>query len=213
MSFRSSRTGPSGGSAGWVGLCISGGLCYAVSMEQESHPTRATAPVPAKKGGPFRPLAAAVLAALMLCACTVAPQSVGHLKRDAWSLEEPRSLIMNFLRFDYQIQPVGDVAGVKGWAYLDTSKAPSWAKWVDSLSFTVYLSDPDGRVVAQDTRSFLPREAKADVGVPFEFSLRPEQWGEKPLFVTFGYRVVLTEGRGVQGGKESFFASEDAITR
>ncbi|MDO9081714.1 MAG: hypothetical protein Q7U56_00360 [Humidesulfovibrio sp.] len=159
------------------------------------------------------PLAVLALAALLLCACAPAPQSVGHLRRDAWSLEEPRSLILNFMRFDYQIQPVGDVAGVKGWAYLDTSKAPQWARWIDSLRFTAYLSDPDGHVVAQDTRSFLPREAKADEGVAFEFSLRPEQWGERPLFVTFGYRVVLTEGRNVQGGKDPFFASEDAITR
>ncbi|MBA4356832.1 MAG: hypothetical protein C0405_03810 [Desulfovibrio sp.] len=159
------------------------------------------------------PLAVLALAALLLCACAPAPQSVGHLRRDAWSLEEPRSLILNFMRFDYQIQPVGDVAGVKGWAYLDTSKAPQWARWIDSLRFTAYLSDPDGHVVAQDTRSFLPREAKADEGVAFEFSLRPEQWGERPLFVTFGYRVVLTEGRNVQGGKGPFFASEDAITR
>lgn len=158
-------------------------------------------------------LAALVLPALLLWACAPAPKSVGHLHRDAWSLEEPRSLIMDYMRFDYQIQPVGNVAGVKGWAYLDTSKVPEWAKWMDSLQLTAYLSDPEGRVVAQDTRSFLPRELKADVGVGFEFNLRPEQWGERPLFVTFGYRIILTEGRGVQGGQDPFFVSEDATTR
>lgn len=160
------------------------------------------------------PLTVLALAALLLWSCAPVPQDVGHLRRDAWSLEEPRSLMVKFMRFDYQIQPLGgDVAGVKGWAYLDTSKVPDWAKWVDSLVLTVYLSDPEGHVMAQDSRSFLPRAAKADEGVPFEFSLRPEQWGKRALFVTFGYRVVLTEGRDVQGGKETFFASEDAITR
>jgi hypothetical protein len=159
------------------------------------------------------PLAILALAVLMLWSCAQAPQSVGHLHRDSWSLEEPRSLVMQFMRFDYEIQPVGDMAGVKGWAYLDASRTPDWAKWIDSLRFTVYLCDPDGRVMAQDTRSFLPREVRPDEGVAFEFSLRPKQWGEKPLFVTFGYRVVLTEGRGAQGGKVPFFASEDAITR
>lgn len=138
--------------------------------------------------------------------------SVGHLRRDAWSLEEARSLQMNFMRFDYHVQPVDDVAGIKGWAYLDTAKVPDWAKWVDSLRFTAYICEADGRVVAQDSRTFLPREARGDVGVAFEFALRPEQWGDKPLFITFGYRLVLTEARGAKAS-DPFFASEDAITR
>jgi len=179
-------------------------------MEQEFHP----AAMPAGRGlRGLLPLAVLALAALMLWSCAPVSQDVGHLRRDPWSLEEPRSLIVKFMRFDYQIQPVGDVAGVRGWAYLDTSKVPGWAKWIDSLTLTVYLSNPEGHVLAQDSRSFLPRAAKADEGVAFEFSLRPEQWGSRPLFVTFGYRVVLTEGRDVAGGKETFFASEDAITR
>lgn len=152
-------------------------------------------------------------ALLLLAACAQAPMSVGHLKRAPWSLDEPRSLSTNFMRFDYQIEPVGGAAGIKGWAYLDTQKVPDWAKWIDSLKFTAYLCDPDGRVLAQDTRTFLPREARADEGIGFEFILRPEVWGTRPLFVTFGYRLMLTEGRDAQGGKAPFFASEDAITR
>lgn len=165
--------------------------------------------------GPMRLAVLALLTlALALWSCAPVSQDVGHLRRDAWSLEEPRSLLVQFMRFDYQVQPVGgDVAGVKGWAYLDTGKVPGWAKWVESLTLTVYLSDPEGHVMAQDSRSFLPRAASSDAGVPFEFSLRPEQWGKRALFVTFGYRLVLTEGRDVQGGKQTFFASEDAITR
>ncbi len=180
-------------------------------MEQKFRPAVTTA------GSRLRgllPLAVLALAVLLLWTCAPAPQTVGHLRRDAWSLEEPRSLIVKFMRFDYQIKPVGgDVAGVSGWAYLDTGKAPDWAKWVESLVLTVYLSDSEGRVIAQDSRSFLPRAASADEGVPFEFSLRPEQWGTRALFVTFGYRVVLTESRDVAGGRQTFFASEDAITR
>jgi hypothetical protein len=184
-------------------------------MEKQVHPAMMR-PAGARAGRGLRGLAALAvlaLAGLTLWSCAPQAQTVGHMRRDAWSLEEPRSLIVKFMRFDYQIQPVGDVAGVKGWAYLDTGKVPDWAKWVDSLVLTVYLSDPEGQVVAQDSRSFLPRAARADEGVSFEFSLRPEQWGNRPLFVTFGYRVVLTEGRDVPGGKETFFASEDAITR
>ena len=153
------------------------------------------------------------LLAALLASCAQAPMNVRHLKRDPWSLEEPHSLQTNFMRFDYQVLPVGDTAGIKGWAYLDTQKLPVWAKWLDSMSFTAYLCDADGRVVAQDTRTFLPREAKADEGVGFEFSLRPSVWGTKPLFIAFGYRLVITEGRDAQGGKGPFFASEDAITR
>ena len=160
------------------------------------------------------PLAVLTLAALLLWTCAPAPQNVGHLRRDAWSLQEPRSLIVKFMRFDYQIKPIGgEVAGVSGWAYLDTGKVPDWARWVESLVLTVYLSDSEGRVVAQNMRSFPARAASADEGVPFDFPLRPEQWGKRALFVTFGYRVVLTEGRDAAGGRQTFFASEDAITR
>jgi len=154
----------------------------------------------------------AVLATL-LWGCAKAQLSVGHLKRDPWSLEEPHSLVTNFMRFDYQVLPVGDTAGIKGWAYLDTRTLPDWAKWVESMRFTAYLCDPEGHVVAQDERTFLPREARADDGIGFEFTLRPEAWGKRPLFIAFGYRLVLTEGRGVQGAKGPFFASEDAISR
>jgi hypothetical protein len=152
-------------------------------------------------------------ATALLWGCAQAPMSVSHLKRDPWSLEEPRSLVTNFMRFDYQVVPVGDVAGIKGWAYLDTAKLPEWVKWADSLSFTAYLCDPDGRVVAKDSRTFLPREARADEGIGFEFTLRPKEWGQRPLFIAFGYRLVLTEGRDGEGGKEPFFVSEEAATR
>lgn len=161
----------------------------------------------------FRAPLLVLLTVLTLAACAHAPQNVGHLRRDAWSLEEPRSLILNFVRFDYQIQPVGDVAGIKGWAYLDTTKVPDWAKWIEALSLTAYICEADGRVLAQDSRTFLPRPAKQDEGVPFEFSLRPEEWGTKPLFVTFGYRIVLTENGEAKGDKPPFFASEDSITK
>lgn len=157
-------------------------------------------------------LAALALLLAVLAGCAAPPMSVGHLKRDEWSLDQARTLQMKFLRFDYQVQPVGDVAGITGWAYLDMAKLPVWVKWLDSLQFTAYICQADGSVVAKDTRTFLPREAKGDVGVPFEFSLRPEVWGDKPLFITFGYRLTLTEGRGLKG-RDPFFASEDATER
>jgi hypothetical protein len=145
--------------------------------------------------------------------CAKAPLSVGHLKRDAWSLEEPHSLKTDFMRFDYQVLPVGDAAGIQGWAYLDTDKVPAWAKWMESVRFTAYLCDPEGRVIAQDSRTFLPREARSDQGIGFEFTLKPQTWGKRPLYIAFGYRLVLTEDRGVQGGREPFFVSEDAMSR
>lgn len=157
--------------------------------------------------------AAVLLLSAVLWGCSAAPMSVGHLKRDPWSLEEPHSLTTNFMRFDYQVVPVGEAAGIKGWAYLDTRKVPAWAVWIESLSFTAYLCEPDGRVIAEDTRTFLPREAKAEEGIGFEFALKPEHWGSKPLFVAFGYRLVITEGRDAKGGRGPFFASEDAMTR
>jgi len=166
-----------------------------------------------RKSLPTALCAVLLLVTALLAACAHPPMTVGHLKRDPWSLEEPHSLQTNFMRFDYQVLPVGDAAGIKGWAYLDTKKLPGWAKWVESVGFTAYLCDPDGHVIAEDTRTFLPREASADEGIGFEFTLRPEAWGKRPLFIAFGYRLVLTEGRDAPSGHEPFFASEDAITR
>lgn len=153
------------------------------------------------------------LLAAALSACAQPPMSAGHLKRDTWSLEEPRSLITNFMRFDYQVLPVGEAAGIKGWAYLDLAKLPPRAKWLESVSLSAYLCDPDGRVIAQDTRSFLPREVRADDGIGFEFTLKPEAWGKKPLFIAFGYRLVLVESREGGPGQNPFFANEDALSR
>lgn len=152
------------------------------------------------------------LSLALLSACAQPPLSAGHLKRDPWSLDEPHSLLTKFMRFDYQVQAVGDAAGIKGWAYLDTTRLPEWARWIESLRFTAYLCDPDGRVIAQDTRTFLPREARADEGIGFEFRLKPEQWGTRPLSISFGYNLVLIEARD-NPGRGPFFASEDAMAR
>jgi len=149
----------------------------------------------------------------LLWGCAQTPLTVRHLPRDPWSLEEPHSLHTRFMRFDYQVLPVGDRAGVKGWAYLDVGKLPPWASWVESVSLSAYLCDPGGHVVAEDSRTFLPREVRADEGIGFEFSLRPETWGKKPLFIAFGYRLVSTEGREAKSGRAPFFASEDAMSR
>jgi len=164
------------------------------------------------------------LSLLALGACAGAPVNVSHMRRDSWSLDEARSLEMNFMRFDYQVMAVGRSAGLKGWAYVNTAKIPPWATWLDSVRLTAYLSDPDGNVLAQDSKSFLPRAVLADEGIPFEFVLSPEMWGQKPPSITFGYKLVLTEGRAepqnsdkadraATRDKPPFFASEDAITR
>ncbi len=155
----------------------------------------------------------ALACAALASGCAKSSMSVAHLKRDSWSLEEPRSLVTNFMRFDYQVLPVGDAAGIKGWAYLDVQKLPEWAKWMESIAFTAYLCDPDGRVMAKDARSFLPREVRAEEGIGFEFSLRPEAWGQRPLFIAFGYSLVFTEGSGTKGGRAPFFVSEEAAAR
>jgi hypothetical protein len=167
------------------------------------------------------PALVAALAALLLAACS--QTSVRHLERNAWELEADRSLAMKFWRFDYRIAPLGDQFAVRGKAVPDTGALPPSVHWIDDLWLAAYLCDARGTVIAQDLRVAEPGPLAPGLGVPFEFTLRPDALpnaGE--LYITFGYRMKLVpEGPGEDEDEprrtfapaEVFFASEGAMTR
>lgn len=149
-----------------------------------------------------------LLTALSGCATV----SVRHLERTPWQTDSPESLQMKFFRFDYTAVPVDDGFGVRGVARLDMDRIPQWAGWMDEVWFEAYMSDRDGEVVARDLRVMVPRPLGQGT-LPFEFILRPESVHEGPLYLSFGYRLVLSESRSEDGGHPPFFASEGAITQ
>ena len=150
-----------------------------------------------------------LLATLCLTA-GCASLSVGHLNRQPWTLDADQSLEMNFWRFRYEILPVGDGFGVRGTALLREDRIPPDMTRVEELWLSTYLSDESGEVLAKDLRVFLPRTLVPGQGVDFEFLLRPEEQASGRLYISFGYRTVLT---GADKSTRPFFASEGAVSR
>ncbi|MBG0775054.1 MAG: hypothetical protein H0S85_01295 [Desulfovibrionaceae bacterium] len=181
-----------------------------------------------------RPLVVVAVLGLALGALLVASGcsqlSVRHLNRNPWVVNTGQTLDMKFWRFDYEAVPFRNSFGVRGVARPRADRLPEWASWVEELWLAAYLSDSQGRVVAKDLLVSLPKPLSPETGVPFEFILEPEDLGDAgPLFLTFGYRMVLTPGAkgpdakpeanakqeaGAKGDKRKvFFANEGALTR
>lgn len=164
-----------------------------------------------------------VLFILLLSGCTY--QSVNHLNKRHWETDQTQNLEMDYFEFEYNSHHQVKQVEVNGTAYPIKNSIPGWAAWIDDIWLAVYLSDDQGRVLAKDINIFAPRQLDYQKGIGFSFLLKPEQMGSPgPVFVTFGYRVVLTPGRNYPGDSpdllseltretEVFFASETALSR
>ena len=164
-----------------------------------------------------------ILFILILSGCTY--QSVNHLSKRHWETDQSQNLEMDYFQFEYNSHPQAKKVEVKGTACLKKDSIPAWAAWIDDIWLAVYLSDDQGRVLAKDINIFAPRKLDYEQGIDFSFLLKPEQMGSPgPVFITFGYRVVLTPGRNYPGKSpdllseitretEVFFASESALSR
>lgn len=143
--------------------------------------------------------------------------SVRHLNRAPWGTGKTQTLEMKFWRFDYKAMPVEDSFGIRGTAFPNSANVPDWPKHIDELWLAVYLSDLTGKVIAKDVHVLLPRPLNRGAGVDFEFLLKPEDLGgTHKLFVTFGYRMVLSDrspGEGEAAAPKVFFAHEGALER
>ncbi len=177
-----------------------------------------------------------VLRAILFCVCSAmllagcAQLNVGHLERKPWRLQQSETLSLKFWRFEYQPLPQEERYSVRGRAYPLVQDLPEWATHVEELWFAVYLNDSQGRVLAKDVQVLPPSDLTPKVieqGLPFEFTLQPEDIGQSgPLYVTFGYRMVLTPpptdaaAQEDQGDKQEseqederiFFANEGALS-
>lgn len=151
----------------------------------------------------------AVLLAMALGGC--GHQSVRHLSRNPWTFDTDQVLNTKFWRFEYEIVPMYDRFGVRGRAFINKKALPENYRWMEDMWFSAYLSDKKGKVLAHDIRVFLPRALDPGQGIDFEFVLKPTSVESGPLFISFGYRMVLTEGRFPKDKSIPFFASETAL--
>jgi len=163
-----------------------------------------------------RPLVLALLAALLLAACSTL--TVRHLARAPWSVAPGQSLTMKYWRFTYDVAQLPGQYGITGRA-LPTVEVPDWVAFASELWFEAYLCDAEGQVLARDSRIFQARPLDRESGVEFEFILKPfpPQGRDAKLFVTFGYSMNAADGsaRDQSGTAPArvFFASESALSR
>ncbi|MFP4070492.1 MAG: hypothetical protein ACLFTB_00440 [Desulfovibrionales bacterium] len=151
-----------------------------------------------------------------------AHQSVRHLNKQPLTGNGTAELTMDYWTFRYTTEQTEKGLLVQGVALPKQDAIPVWAKWIDDLWMEAYLSDDRDHVLARHLRVFSSQQLDYAAGIPFSFTLTPERMGSPgPVFVTFGYRMVLTPAERasrestaeVTGGRDVFFASEGALTR
>ena len=151
--------------------------------------------------------------------------SVGHLQRQPWILNVEQQLEMRFWNFSYVADSFGGQYRIKGRATPKTESLPADLGWIEDLWLAAYLSDDQGRVLAQDLRVYSSVPLDPDQGVAFTFTLRPDRLNRTAsLQITFGYNMTLTPHGHYMAqeapekkreGEQSavFFAHEGALTR
>ena len=135
----------------------------------------------------------AVLGVLLLVACS--GLSIRHLPSNSWKNEPSQTLQMRYFSFQYQVIPMGNELGVVAEAYPVVENIPDWASWYGEIRLSVYISDADGRVLAAQDVDMFPRPLNREGGIPVEVRLDLGTNRYQPLFVSFGYHLVLMDAR------------------
>lgn len=91
---------------------------------------------------------------------------------------------------------------------------PDWIRWVDEFWLTAYISDEYGEVLMENEQPFLPGQFQENAVFHYDFLIDAEAFKQGPVFVSFGYRMLLTESKDKsKNGHRPFFACEGALTR
>ena len=160
------------------------------------------------------------LAVSLFCGC--AYQTVSHLKRNPWQVGQAQSLKMKYLEFHYVCSQETDSLRVEGSALIRQDTVPDWVGHARDVWLGAYLSDRRGSVLAKDLIILNSQKLDMRTGFQFEVQLEPEDMGSPgPLFLTFGYRLVLTADPEAEQAPETasdsdrekavFFASESSL--
>lgn len=160
--------------------------------------------------------------ALMVFMAGCSHLSVRHMEKNPFKLDQTDQLSMRYWNFEYASTVENGNYVVKGVAMPKTGVIPGWAEWLHDFWLSVYLSDDQGKVLAKDLEVFPAQKLDFAQGITFEFVMEPEKMpSSKGIFLTFGYRMSLTEGRfqspdlsrPLTGEQSVFFASEGAVAR
>lgn len=136
---------------------------------------------------------------LLLVGCS--GLSVRHLPSNQWKGEVAQTLPMRYLSFQYQVVPVEDEVGVVAEAFPVVNQLPDWASWYGEIVLSVYVADATGKVLASQEKILVPRPLNREAGLPVEARFELGTGRKQPLFVSFGYRLVLTDAPGPEARK------------
>ncbi len=120
-------------------------------------------------------------------------QTVRHLPSNAWKDETTQVITMRYLSFQYQVAPAGRELQITAEAYPDVLALPDWASWYGEIALNIYLADEDGRVLAQQEQKLGPRPLKRESALPLEARFELGTNRDRPLYVSFGYRLTLMD--------------------
>jgi len=157
---------------------------------------------------------------LLLAGCSYL--SVKHLASNPLRLDKQEELNMRYWNFLYVNEKENHHYLLRGIAFPRQENLPEWGSWIHNLSIAAYLSDELGVVLARDIKAHPTQRLDPENGIPVEFRLEPKRMPEsRDVFVTFGYRMQLTEDscqdpdkkHTPAGDTRVFFASEGALLR
>ncbi|WP_031385680.1 lipoprotein [Desulfonatronum thiodismutans] len=140
--------------------------------------------------------------------------SVKHLPRNQLLPNQTDVISLDFWNFQYMARMEGDRYSVTGKALPNTTVWPGWAEWFQDLDFFAYISDEQGVVFARDHNSYLVRRMDPK-GVDFSFAIPLKAVpSDKDVFLTFGYRMRLTQGefQAVPRREESLSGEVDVFS-
>lgn len=163
-----------------------------------------------------------ILFFLFIFAAGCSHMSVRHLEKNPFHLDQTERLSMRYWDFEYVSTVENSDYVISGVALPKTEAMPGGELWLHDFWISAYLSDENGKVLASDLLVFPVQELDPVEGVRFEFNISPSVMPvTRDTFVTFGYRMSLTQSRfhkplrerPLTGEHSVFFASEGALAR
>lgn len=152
------------------------------------------------------------LSLCLLLGAGCAGQSAAHLPLSQWKSAGLQTVQMRYLSFQYQVVRSGNETEILATAYPVIQRLPDWASWYGQIELSVYITDDKGIVLMEKKVALLPRPLQREGGLPVEVAFDLGLRSGDPLFITFGYNLVLTDTKP-EKAKQKAFAAEGALAQ
>lgn len=150
---------------------------------------------------------------LLLCLLTAcAGMTTRHLPRKPFHNNTVQSLEMRYVTFQYHTQSENGTLSVRGEVFPDVTQLPDWASWYDEIYVAIYLVDDEGRVLDTHETTLTAQPLNREGGFPVLGSFELGTYAARPLHLTFGYKLSLTDAKpNATPAQRRTFVSETAL--